>query len=221
MQHVHGAIAVSFVFNGPENADWLFVFAHGAGAGMETPFMDAVAQGMAEQGILVGRFEFPYMRKRRDEGSRRPPDRAPVLLDDFEHRVRQARADFPDKRIAIGGKSMGGRMASMIGEKADAVIAFGYPFHPPGKPDRLRTGHLQSLSFPMLIVQGERDPFGARTETEGFDLDAGIHWTWLEDGDHSFKPRKKSGFSEQEHWQKAVDAAVEFLASVSLGLTPT
>ena len=181
---------------------------------MDTPFMESIAKSMADARIQVRRFEFPYMARRRAEGGRRPPDRAPRLLECFEMHIETAKKDCPDSRLAIGGKSMGGRMATMLSGKADAVIAFGYPFHPPGKPDKLRTDHLRDVSTPMLIIQGERDPFGNATEAETFDIAPSIRFKWLADGDHSFKPRKKSGHTEQEHWLTAAQAAVQFLSDI-------
>jgi predicted alpha/beta-hydrolase family hydrolase len=192
--------------------DLTFLFAHGAGAGMDTPFMNAVAEGLEERGIRVIRFEFPYMAARRRGERRGPPDREPVLLQAWRDVV-AANGGGPD--VAVGGKSLGGRMASMVADELQvrAVVCFGYPFHPPGQPEKLRTRHLASLRTPALILQGERDPFGTREEVAAYALSPSICVEWLRDGDHSFKPRKSSGTTERENLARAVALTAEFLAS--------
>ncbi|HBK75933.1 MAG TPA: alpha/beta hydrolase, partial [Gammaproteobacteria bacterium] len=116
--------------------------------------------------------------------------------------------------LFIGGKSMGGRIASMVveAEKVDDIVCLGYPFHPPGKPDTLRTKHLEGLNIPMLICQGERDVFGHRAESDSWRLSHSIQFSWLTNGDHSFKPRKKSGLTEAENRTTAYQSIVEFIA---------
>jgi predicted alpha/beta-hydrolase family hydrolase len=179
-------MVMQYLYDGPKDAKHVFLFAHGAGAPMDDRFMTAVAKGVGERGIRVVRFEFPYMAKRRDTGKRGAPDRQPVLLDTW----RQAIADHGGgAKVAIGGKSMGGRMASMVADEAEvrALICFGYPFHPPGKPEQLRTAHLEHLRTPTLILQGTRDPFGTRDDVAGYTLSKNIHIDWIEGGDHSLK----------------------------------
>ena len=177
---------------------------------MDTPWMTRVARGLAEHGIRVVRFEFPYMAARRKGGKRGAPDREPVLLDTW----REAVASQGDPQsIAIGGKSMGGRMASMVADELQiaALVCFGYPFHPPGQPAKTRTAHLKALKTPALILQGERDPFGTRDDVKGYDLSKGIRIEWLPDGDHSFKPRASSGVTEAENLAHAVSSAAKFV----------
>ena len=203
-----------FLFDGPENAPVDLVLAHGAGAPMDSPFMDHVARGLGARGLRVARFEFPYMAAHRADGRKRPPDRAPALLAAWREVIaelgrpgarlggRPGGRPGRDRPLAIGGKSLGGRMASMIAaERAlGAVVCLGYPFHPPGRPDKLRTAHLESLATPCLIVQGERDPFGRRGEVEGYPLSAAIRIAWCPDGDHSLVPRKSSGRTAEQNW---------------------
>jgi predicted alpha/beta-hydrolase family hydrolase len=202
-----------WLIDGPDNAPATVVLAHGAGAMMDTPFMDAMASGLAVTGLRVARFEFPYMAKRRADGKRRGPDRKPVLLETWREVVTQLE---PAGRLIIGGKSMGGRIASELaaGDAAElgisGVACLGYPFHPAGKPEKLRTEHLRAFPIPLLIVQGERDTLGNRAEVEGYDLDKSIEFVWLPDGDHSFKPRKKSGHTEAENLAAAIDAVAAF-----------
>ena len=138
------------------------ILAHGAGAGMDTPFMEAFATGLADRGFTVVRFNFPYMALRAEDGKKRPPDRAPKLLAAYEAAIEAVRTDAP---LIIGGKSMGGRIATMLAAEKPSlglsgVVCLGYPFHPPGKPEKLRTEHLPAIPVPTLIAQGERDPFG-------------------------------------------------------------
>jgi predicted alpha/beta-hydrolase family hydrolase len=199
--------------DGPDDAAWTLVLGHGAGAPMDSPFLETVAGGLAGRGHRVVRFEFPYMRRRRDEGTRRPPDRLPVLLD----ALREVVAQTPARRLALGGKSLGGRVASLLADElgADALVVLGYPFHPPGRPERTRTEHLGSLRTPTLILQGERDPFGARGEVEGYALSRAIRVVWVHDGDHGLAPRRASGRTEADNLGDAVAAIDAFLRARS------
>lgn len=189
------------VFDGPADAPWTVVLAHGAGAAMDSPFMETMAAHLAAHGLRVARFEFPYMAARRADGRRRPPDRQPVLLDCWRAVV----AHLGAPRLIVGGKSMGGRMASMIADDQEVagLVCLGYPFHPPGKPEKLRTEHLADLRTPTLICQGERDTMGNRAEVDGYALSPAIRVAWLPDGDHSLKPRKASGHTETENLNSA------------------
>ena len=140
----------------------LFVFAHGAGAGQRHPFMTGVARGLAARGIDVVTFDFPYMHARRGA-----PDKAPVLEACFRAVIDAARArdGMQRHRLFIGGKSMGGRMATHLGAQGidglAGIVVLGYPLHPPGQPEKLRVSHLPDIRVPVLIVQGERDAFGS------------------------------------------------------------
>ena len=195
--------------DGPSDGP-LFLFAHGAGGAMDTKFMNDVARLMGDCGVRVVRFEFPYMAARREGGRRGAPDRQPLLLDSWRQMIEEHGGGA---KVAIGGKSMGGRMASLIADEMNvrALVCFGYPFHPPGKPQQLRTAHLESLRTPTLIVQGTRDPFGTPEEVAGYPLSSSIRIEWLEDGDHSFKPRKASGHSEGGHVARAAELAAAFV----------
>lgn len=205
---------MNFLIDGPPDAPRTLVLAHGAGGGMDTPFLDVVARGVAGRGIRVVRFEFPYMAARRAGGKKGAPDRQPVLLQSYRAAV--AELGGMD-RMVIGGKSLGGRMATMVADelRVRGVVALGYPFHPPNQPERLRTAHLETLRTPALIVQGTRDPFGTREEVAAYRISPTIHIEWLEDGDHSFKPRKQSGHTERGHLGKAVEIIAEFVISVT------
>jgi predicted alpha/beta-hydrolase family hydrolase len=197
------------LFNGPPDAEWRLALAHGAGAGMDTPFMNAFAEGIARAGVRVARFEFPYMAAYRSTGQKRPPDREPVLRETWLQVV----AQLGREHLVIGGKSMGGRIASLIADEAGVagLVCLGYPFHPTGKPDRLRVKHLGTIQTPTLILQGTRDPFGSREEVEGYRLSPAVRVEWLEDGDHDFTPRKASGRTSEQNWAEAIAAVVAFV----------
>lgn len=188
------------------------VFAHGAGAPMDSEFMNKFSQGLALLGIKVIRFEFPYMQERRLNGKKRPPNRQPELIACFEQVLSEI-----DGPYVLLGKSMGGRMASILAaqqpESANikAVVAVGYPFHPQGKPEKLRTEHLPQLNVPMAIMQGTRDALGDKELVEGLKLPTNIEINWLEDGNHDLKPRVKSGFKHEQHIQSAIQSTAAFI----------
>ena len=193
-------------------------FAHGAGAPMDSNFMNVMSDLLCQRGCEVVRFEFPYMAERRETGKKRPPNTTEVLLESWRQVLAEQHAKLPDgRRLLIGGKSMGGRMASMIADElqVDGLICLGYPFHPPGKPEHLRIEHLQRLITPSLIVQGARDPLGNSQEVSGYPLSPTIDIHWLPDGDHDFKPRVKSGHTQSQHWEQAADLTLEFIRSLT------
>lgn len=164
--------------------------------------MEAASAALAAEGFRVVRFEFSYMASRRSEAGRKPPPRAEKLIPEYRAALAALGRTGP---LIIGGKSMGGRVASMVADELYAagaitgLLCLGYPFHPPGKPEQLRTQHLASLATPALIVQGARDAFGSRDEVSGYQLSQNIEIVWLEDGDHDLKPRKASGSSASDH----------------------
>jgi len=186
------------------------ILAHGAGAPMDSEFMAVISTLLVERGVAVIRFEFPYMSQRRTGGSKRPPDRQPILLDTWRQVINQC-AHYD--RVFIGGKSMGGRMASLIADesKIDGLVCLGYPFHPAKKPEKLRTEHLAGLQTSTLIVQGARDALGNIEEVSEYPLSSNIELRWLDDGDHDLKPRVKSGFTHAQHLKSAADAIANFV----------
>jgi predicted alpha/beta-hydrolase family hydrolase len=193
------------LFDGPSSATGpTVVLAHGAGAPMDSPFMSLVAQGLAERGLRVARFEFPYMRARR-EGGKRPPDREPVLRAAWKAVIEELGGAGD---LVIGGKSLGGRMASLVADEAGprGLVCLGYPFHPPGQSEKLRTAHLEHLKTRTLIVQGTRDPFGTPDEVAGYRLSPQIRIHWIAGGDHSMK--------KEQHIQEAVATVADFVAAL-------
>ena len=191
-----------FLFDGPDTAPVRLLLAHGAGAPMDAATMTAAARALAAAGLRVVRFEFGYLAARRT-GGRRPPPRAETVMPEYLAAVAALGTGPP---LVIGGKSMGGRVASMVADdlhrdgRVAGLVCLGYPFHPPGRPDQLRTAHLARLATPALIVQGTRDPFGTRDEVEGYALSPAIEILWLEDGDHDLRPRQAvSGFTAAGH----------------------
>jgi predicted alpha/beta-hydrolase family hydrolase len=195
--------------DGPEDSAHTVVLTHGAGAPMDSPFMNTLAAGLAARGIRVVRFEFPYMHARR-EGQRRPPDREPVLRKAWHQVIGELGGGA---HLVIGGKSLGGRIASYVADEARVagLVCLGYPFHPPGDKQKLRTAHLATLKTPTLIVQGTRDDFGTPAQVSSYDLSPAIRLVWLEDGDHSWKPRKASGRTEAGNLAEGVEAVAEFV----------
>ena len=173
----------------------LLVLAHGAGAGQRHPFMVGVAAALAARGIDVVTFNFPYM-----EQKRRVPDRAPLLEACFRAVVAAAmdQGRLRTRRLFIGGKSMGGRMATHLAAQGldplAGVIALGYPLHPPGKPDQVRTAHLPAITAPVLIVQGERDAFGTPEELAPAieTMRAPVTLHVVSGGDHSLAVKGRS-----------------------------
>jgi uncharacterized protein len=200
------------IWNSPKRAALTIALAHGAGAPMDTPFMTFFAEGLAAKGFSIARFEFPYMAARRDSGKRKPPDRQPVLLDTWRAVIKEIRAD----KLLIGGKSMGGRMASMIADESKVLglLCLGYPFYGAGQNDKPRTEHLLTLKTPTLICQGTRDPMGDREAVSDLKLSRKIRVHWAEDGDHDLKPRKAAGLTHAQNLRGALDAAAHFLAGL-------
>ena len=211
----------SFLFDGPDNAPVTILLAHGAGASMDSPSMTATAKALAAAGFQVARFEFHYMAARR-YGHRKPPPRAETVNPEYIKAIADLRAKGVTGPLVIGGKSMGGRVASMVADEMFAkgeisgLLCLGYPFHPPAKPDQLRTKHLADLKTPTLIFQGTRDEFGTREEVPTYGLSKAIEVIWLEDGDHDLKPRKAlSGFSTADHLKTLAETVKAWTAKIA------
>ena len=204
---------MDFLVTGTDNAPTTFLMAHGAGAPMDSPFMEDIARGLVEHDIRTLRFEFPYMQEARESGKRKPPNSADVLKSRW---IEAIKAAGKAECLVIGGKSMGGRIASMIADQvgAQGLICLGYPFHAPGKPEKTRIEHLMQMSTPTLILQGSRDPFGSQAENDGYELSQSIRRVYLEDGDHSFKPRKKSGRTLDQNMREAIKEMSLFLRTL-------
>ncbi|QQX61986.1 alpha/beta hydrolase [Pseudomonas chlororaphis subsp. aurantiaca] len=200
----------------PAGEPLTLILAHGAGAPMDSAFMTDMAARLAAHGVNVLRFEFPYMAQRRLDGGKRPPNPAPKLLECWREVYAQVRPHVAG-RLAIGGKSMGGRMASLLADElgADALVCLGYPFYAAGKPEKPRVAHLAELHTKTLIVQGERDALGNRAAVEAYALAPAIELFWLAAADHDLKPLKASGFTHEQH----LEAAARKVAEVLRGLT--
>ena len=203
---------MNYLIDGPDSARVRLILAHGAGQTMDSPFMSELSRLLASDEIQVIRFNFLYMVEQQLTGKKRPPDREPKLLTRWRDVVKDIRSQHQGK-LFIGGKSMGGRMASLLPDElqVDGLVCLGYPFHPPGKPERLRTQHLAELTTPTLICQGERDSFGRREEVADYQLSSNIRFCWLRDGDHSFKPRKASGLTLEHNLQAAATDILSFI----------
>jgi predicted alpha/beta-hydrolase family hydrolase len=203
-------VTEEFLVDGPSDAARTLVLAHGAGAPMDSPWLARVSAGLASRGIRVVRFEFPYIARRRESGGRGAPDRPAVLMARWKDVIERFRGGA---RTVIGGKSMGGRIASMVADEVGArgLVCLGYPFHPPGDATRLRTAHLETLRTPALIVQGTRDAFGSAEEIAGYRLSPSIRVAFLEGGDHSYKPPARSGRTEKQNVEEAIGIAADFV----------
>ena len=188
------------------------LLAHGAGAGHLSDFMRQFAAMLVSQGLQVWAIDFPYMQQMSEQAKRRPPPPVATSVDHFAAWY-DLLAPLHDTPLWLGGKSMGGRVASLLATQypCAGVIAAGYPFHPPKKPESLRTGHFSHLSVPMLILQGERDPFGTHEEVARYALPDSLRIHWLTDGDHDFKPRRRSGVNQQVLIDEAAIVAASFV----------
>ncbi|MBT4426252.1 MAG: alpha/beta hydrolase [Rhodospirillaceae bacterium] len=205
---------IKFLFDGPEDAAVTVVLAHGAGVPMDAPFMNAFAEGIAKGGFRVARFEFPYMQRQRTEGKRYPPSPAPVLVERY---LAVVGALGGGSNLVIGGKSLGGRIATLIANQVGAkgVICLGYPFHPPEKPENTRIEYLKNIAAPTLILQGGEDPFGAPDEVAGYGLPENVKVTWLEGGDHHLVTADDSDADNEQNWAEGAGAIAEFVKSLA------
>jgi uncharacterized protein len=213
------------LLSGAVDAPIRFLCAHGAGAGMDSPFLNTLADLLAQRAVATLRFEFDYMAARRRGGGRKPPPKADKLMGEYRAAVAAVGGGRP---LIIGGKSMGGRVASLVADelfgqaRIAAIVCVGYPFHPPRKPAQLRTLHLTALQCPALFIQGERDPFGSRAEVEALQLSAAIRIHWSGDGDHDLGPRGASGFTRKGNLTAAADAIAQFAGTFTrAGKHPT
>ena len=215
-----------FLWTTADAAVGTVLLAHGSGAPMDSPFLERMAAALVGEGLNVARFEFPYMAERRKDGRRRPPPKAETLVDGYRARIEavlaDARAVGP---LLIGGKSMGGRVSVMVGgldlgPRVAGVVVYGYPFHPPGQPDALRLAPIEALRLPTLILQGERDEFGARAEIETYAIPAGVEIDWIEDGSHDFGPRGQSPATLKGNIAHAARATAAFAARLASAVPP-
>ncbi|HYT77803.1 MAG TPA: alpha/beta family hydrolase [Actinomycetota bacterium] len=192
------------------------VLAHGAGAGMEHPFMAGAAEGLAEGGVTTMRFNFPYV-----EEGRRSPDRPPVLLQAWRRALEEAQRRSKGLPIAAGGKSLGGRMASMLaaeekeGFAGGALVFFGYPLHAPGKADQPRDAHLPRVTVPMLFIQGTDDALARFDLIEELvqRLGSRARLHTIKGGNHSFRVRGARR-PDAETGKELGAVAAEFLREV-------
>ena len=203
---------VTIAFDGPRTADTLLLLAPGAGANMHSDFLSFVADGLASEGVRVCRFNFVY-----SELGRKAPDRQPILENTYRAVAEHVRKGWSG-RVILSGKSMGGRIASHVvaeGYDVDGLIFFGYPMHPPGRPEKLRDEHLYQVKPPMLFIEGTRDPFCPLKTLERVrkKLPGHSDLAVIEDGDHSFKVRKASGRSTTDAWTEVVGLAAEWIAN--------
>jgi uncharacterized protein len=213
-------MSTPFLFDGPEDARVTLLLAHGAGAPMDSASMNAATKALVAQGFRVVRFEFGYMASRRTPEGKKPPPKAEKVMPEFIAAVDDLGPT--NGPLIIGGKSMGGRVASMIADRLfeanriAGLLCIGYPFHPPRRPQQLRTAHLIGLRTPTLICQGTRDEFGDRYEVGEYGLSDAIELFWLDDGDHDLKPRKAvSGFTTTGHLQSLAEKVSDWVQRIA------
>lgn len=214
---------MTILYDGDEGP--LLILAHGAGAPMDSEPMARLAHALAFAGFRVRRFEFPFMKERRTTGKRRPPDRPSVLLQAWMDVIEEICAQEGDAGpVWIGGRSLGGRMASLLltpeqhPDAAAGALVFGYPFHPPRKPQQWRTDHFPTLERPLWVAQGERDPFGRRSEVEArMPFSGPVYVEWVTDGDHELQPTRRSGLDPNQILAAAATRARCFVQAMETG----
>lgn len=196
------------------------LMAHGAGAAMDSTFMNMLSGALGEAGLAVARFEFAYMAGRRTGGPKKPPPRADKLIAEFQTALQELMAEC-EGPLLLGGKSMGGRVAAMLGgggslpARVKGICCFGYPFHPTGRPEAdWRLPPLEEAKRPVLILQGDRDPFGSKSELDAVPLPGHVRLTYLEDGNHDFGPRGKSPATLDGNIRQAAEATAAFAATL-------
>lgn len=204
------------LYMGGEPRHGRLLFTHGAGAGMESSFMRQFVTALTRLGVQVLVFEFAYMQQMHKTGKRRPPPRMEALTKEFERWRTLVRSGVAGP-LWLGGKSMGGRVASLLAaqQPVDGLVIAGYPFHPPRRPETLRLEHWSRITCPALILQGERDPFGARREVENYTLPPCARLAWLADGNHDYVPRRSSGTTQKILIDEAAHHAASFVRADS------
>jgi predicted alpha/beta-hydrolase family hydrolase len=188
-----------------------FVCAHGAGGNMLDRSMSGMAKALRARGISMVRFNFLYKERKSSR-----PDQMPKLEECFAAVVEHTRSEIDPEKLIIGGRSMGGRAASMMAAKdfnCDGLLLFAYPLHPPGQPEKLRDGHLPSIKVPVLCFNGTRDPFCTRELMEAAVAKVTTKWDmrWIEGADHSFHVPKSSGRTDSEVLDEMADVAQGWL----------
>lgn len=214
--------AVSAIFSRPASADGCYVLAHGAGAGMMHPFMTAIAEGLADRGIASLRYQFPYM----EQGAKRP-DRPTLAYATVSAAVQAAARLAPDLPLFAGGKSFGGRMTSQAQAEGHlptvrGIVFFGFPLHAARKPSNARAEHLAGVTVPMLFLQGSRDDLAdlALLRPVVEKLGPRATRTIVDDADHSFHVRSRSGRTDQDVLDGMLDAVRAWLMECIKGSTP-
>lgn len=204
---------VSALFRRPHSARALFVLAHGAGVGMEHPSMQTVAAGLAERGIATLRYQFPYMERK----SRRP-DPPALCHSTVRAAVAEASRLAPDLPLIAGGRSFGGRMTSQSQAQCPlplvrGLLFLGFPLHPAGRPGVERAAHLRDIGIPMLFIQGTRDELATLDLLQPLIERLGARATLrlLEEADHSFHVRARSGRTDGDVREEALDAAAGWI----------
>lgn len=212
--HVGAETTSALVETGDARADVVFICAHGAGGSMDDSSMRALSKELRERDVNLVRFNFLYSEK----GTKRP-DRMPKVIECYAAVVQRVRKELSPRVVVLGGRSMGGRAASMMaaaGFACDALVLYAYPLHPAGEPEKLRDAHLPSIAVPTLCFNGTRDDLCTRSLMEGalHTLHAPWQQVWLDDADHSFHVLKSSGTTDAKVLASVADTTREFIATV-------
>ena len=204
---------IAFEFDGPKKAPLTIALAPAAGQSLKVEFMAHFADALGKIGLRVARFNFPYMSERDTTGRRRAPDGEPVLLDTWRQVVSQLGAE----NLFIGGKSQGGRTAAGVADECHVrgVVCLGFPFHPTAKPDQYVVSPLDTIQTPTLVMQGEWDTFGDRSEVSSYALSPRVQLKWMKEGDHSFQPPKESKRTREENWTLAARLIGRFIMEIT------
>jgi predicted alpha/beta-hydrolase family hydrolase len=209
-----GTEETSAVYEASTGGDTVFVFAHGAGGNMNDRAVTSTARALQERGIGTVRFNFLYKEKKSGR-----PDPMPKLKDTFSAVVEKVRAEVAPDTLVIGGRSMGGRAASMLaadGFECAGLLLLAYPLHPPGKPDQLRDAHLPSIKVPVLCFNGTRDPFCTPALMEEVLKRVNTKWEmhWVDGADHSFHVPKSAGKTESQVLTQMADQISDWTRSL-------
>ena len=208
---------VSALLERPPDARWLLAFAHGAGAGIHHPFMEAMSGMLARRGVASLRYQFPYM-----ERGRRPPDPQPILLETVRAAIGSAVEVAEGLPVLAGGKSMGGRMTSLAASQEplkglSGIVFFGFPLHAAGRPSAARAVHLEAVAVPMLFLQGARDRLASLDLLAPVCAGLGPRATLrvVEDADHSFHVPQRTGPTDDEILEELAGLTADWAASLA------
>ena len=204
---------IEFITEGKESSPDTIILAHSSGEPMNSEFMNYFSKHLSELGFFCIRFQFPYMTKQIIEGRKKPPDKIDSLIKSWCIAINHINKN----NIIIGGKSMGGRIATLIANKVNpkGIVVLGYPFFNPKGKTKNRTEHLKNINIPTLICQGENDTLGKRPQVEKLHLSKKINLHWIESANHSLIPLKRTGKTRNQSWDECIIAINKFIKNLN------